>query len=66
MVKREQVREVMLAISLLDHLVINCGYPIHLLVSKRDFMNAFVYRFPPNSKVNYNFHSSIHWIVDIS
>lgn len=36
-----------LALNLLDLLVINCGYPVHLVVSKKDFLNKLVYRFPP-------------------
>jgi hypothetical protein len=28
-------------------LVINCGYPMYLAVSKRDFLNKLMYRFPP-------------------
>lgn len=36
-----------LALSLLDSVVINCGYPAHLMVSKKDFLNRLVYRFPP-------------------
>ena len=26
-----------------------CGYPVHLAVSKRDLLNKFAYRFPPNA-----------------
>ncbi len=39
---------VMLALFLLDMMMINCGYPVHLAVSKRDFLNKLVYRFPPS------------------
>lgn len=28
--------------------MVNCGYPVHLALSKRDFLNKLVYRFPPN------------------
>lgn len=38
-----------LALNLLDLLVINCGYPVHLVVTKKDFLNKLVYRFPPFS-----------------
>ncbi|KAJ1567737.1 hypothetical protein HK405_004955 [Cladochytrium tenue] len=34
------------AISLLDILVKNCGYPVQLLVSSKEFLNLLVRRFP--------------------
>lgn len=35
-----------LAITLLDYLVKNCGYPIHLQISRKEFLNELVKRFP--------------------
>lgn len=32
-------------------LVINCGYPMRLAISKRDLLNKLVYRFPPTPQV---------------
>jgi hypothetical protein len=45
----EDAQQVHLALCLLDLLVINCGYPMHLAVSRREFLNKLVYRFPPNA-----------------
>ncbi|GAA99843.1 uncharacterized protein L969DRAFT_100826 [Mixia osmundae IAM 14324] len=36
----------MLALHLLDTLVKNCGYPFHLQVATKDFLNELVRRFP--------------------
>lgn len=36
----------MLALSLLDICVKNCGYPFHLQISTKDFLNELVRRFP--------------------
>lgn len=36
----------MLALSLLDILVKNCGYPMHLQISTKEFLNELVRRFP--------------------
>ncbi|KAI5817502.1 VHS domain-containing protein [Pyronema omphalodes] len=36
----------LLAISLLDICVKNCGYPFHLQISTKDFLNELVRRFP--------------------
>ncbi|CAI5757596.1 unnamed protein product [Candida verbasci] len=35
-----------LALSLLDNLVKNCGYPFHLQISRKEFLNELVKRFP--------------------
>lgn len=35
-----------LAIILLDYLVKNCGYPVHLQISRKEFLNELVKRFP--------------------
>jgi ADP-ribosylation factor-binding protein GGA len=36
----------LLALSLLDICVKNCGYPFHLQISTKEFLNEFVRRFP--------------------
>lgn len=38
--------QALLALSTLDHLVKNCGYPIHLQISTKEFLNELVRRFP--------------------
>lgn len=35
-----------LALTLLDYLVKNCGYPVHLQISRKEFLNELVKRFP--------------------
>lgn len=35
-----------LALTLLDFLVKNCGYPVHLQISRKEFLNELVKRFP--------------------
>lgn len=36
----------LLALTVLDHLVKNGGYPIHLQISTKEFLNELVRRFP--------------------
>jgi hypothetical protein len=36
----------LLALNVLDHLVKNCGYAIHLQISTKEFLNELVRRFP--------------------
>lgn len=36
----------LLALNTLDFLVKNCGYPIHLQISTKEFLNELVRRFP--------------------
>lgn len=36
----------LLALSLLDNCVKNCGYPFHLQISTKEFLNELVRRFP--------------------
>ncbi|ODO03179.1 hypothetical protein I350_06024 [Cryptococcus amylolentus CBS 6273] len=38
--------EALLALNVLDHLVKNCGYAIHLQISTKEFLNELVRRFP--------------------
>lgn len=55
-----------LALNLLDLLVINCGYPVHLMVAKKDFLNKLVYRFPPQPDVHDESHINSHHCVGSS
>ncbi|BEJ13198.1 hypothetical protein CspHIS471_0303720 [Cutaneotrichosporon sp. HIS471] len=36
----------LIALNVLDHLVKSCGYPIHLQISTKEFLNELVRRFP--------------------
>lgn len=42
------------ALALLDVLVKNCGYPIHLQISRKEFLNQLVRRFPENPPLRYS------------
>ncbi|KAK6516596.1 hypothetical protein TWF506_006497 [Arthrobotrys conoides] len=44
----------LLALSLLDICVKNCGYPFHLQISTKDFLNELVRRFPERPPVRYS------------
>lgn len=42
-----------LALHLLDNLVKNCGYPFHLQISRKEFLNELVKRFPERPTFRY-------------
>ncbi|CCK69605.1 ubiquitin-binding protein KNAG_0C05040 [Huiozyma naganishii CBS 8797] len=42
------------ALSLLDVLVKNCGYPVHLQISRKEFLNELVRRFPEHPPLRYS------------
>lgn len=42
-----------LAIALLDNLVKNCDYPFHLQISRKEFLNELVKRFPERPPMRY-------------
>ncbi|RKP30390.1 hypothetical protein METBISCDRAFT_16428 [Metschnikowia bicuspidata] len=42
-----------LALHLLDNLVKNCGYPFHLQISRKEFLNELVKRFPERPALRY-------------
>lgn len=42
-----------LALHLLDNLVKNCGYPFHLQISRKEFLNELVKRFPERPSLRY-------------
>lgn len=44
----------LLSLSLLDHCVKNCGYPFHLQISTKEFLNELVRRFPSQPPLGYN------------
>jgi ADP-ribosylation factor-binding protein GGA len=39
--------------QLLDVLVKNCGYPFHLQIATKDFLNELVRRFPEKPPIHY-------------
>lgn len=43
-----------LALKLLDYLVKNCGYPVHLQISRKEFLNELVKRFPERPPPGYS------------
>ncbi|KAH7591406.1 ADP-ribosylation factor-binding protein GGA2 [Nakaseomyces glabratus] len=42
------------ALALLDVLVKNCGYPVHLQISRKEFLNELVKRFPERPPMRYS------------
>ncbi|CCC70808.1 hypothetical protein NCAS_0F03240 [Naumovozyma castellii] len=48
------------ALSLLDVLVKNCGYPFHLQISRKEFLNELVKRFPEHPPMRY---SKVHRLI---
>lgn len=42
-----------MALSLLDICVKNCGYPFHLQISRKEFLNELVKKFPEKPPMNY-------------
>ncbi|KUI72411.1 hypothetical protein VM1G_07970 [Cytospora mali] len=44
----------LLAINLLDICVKNCGYPFHLQISTKEFLNELVRRFPERPPIRYS------------
>ena len=42
------------AIALLDVIVKNCGYPVHLQISRKEFLNELVKRFPEQPPIRYS------------
>ncbi|KAG2232623.1 hypothetical protein INT48_001312 [Thamnidium elegans] len=45
--------QAMLALTLLDNCVKNCGYPFHLQIASKEFLNALVRRFPERPPARY-------------
>lgn len=43
-----------LALALLDHLVKNCGYPFQLQISRKEFLNELVKKFPERPTMRYS------------
>ena len=40
-----------LAVQLLDCLMVNCGYPIRYLMTRKENLNLLVLKFPPSPNV---------------
>lgn len=38
--------QLLVVLYVLDMLVVNCGYPMQLEISQKEFLNKLVYRFP--------------------
>ncbi|CAO3612235.1 unnamed protein product [Cunninghamella echinulata] len=45
-VNSKSINQAMLALTLLDNCVKNCGYPFHLQIGTKEFLNELVRRFP--------------------
>ncbi|KAI9032645.1 hypothetical protein CLU79DRAFT_727257 [Phycomyces nitens] len=46
LVNSKNINQAMLALTLLDNCVKNCGYPFHLQIATKEFLNELVRRFP--------------------
>ncbi|KAG2216932.1 hypothetical protein INT45_004128, partial [Circinella minor] len=55
LVNSRSTNQGMLALSLLDVCVKNCGYPFHLQISTKEFLNALVYSFPAQPQTSLSF-----------
>ncbi|KAI9245326.1 hypothetical protein BDA99DRAFT_528066 [Phascolomyces articulosus] len=55
LVNSRSTNQGMLALSLLDICVKNCGYPFHLQISTKEFLNALVYSFPAQPQTSLSF-----------
>ncbi|KAI9492889.1 hypothetical protein BDB00DRAFT_826046 [Zychaea mexicana] len=55
LVNSRSTNQGMLALSLLDVCVKNCGYPFHLQISTKEFLNALVYSFPAQPQSSLSF-----------
>ncbi|KAI8092861.1 uncharacterized protein BX664DRAFT_328334 [Halteromyces radiatus] len=45
-INSKNINQAMLALTLLDNCVKNCGYPFHLQIGTKEFLNELVRRFP--------------------
>ncbi|ORZ22304.1 hypothetical protein BCR42DRAFT_405889 [Absidia repens] len=45
-INSKNINQAMLALTLLDNCVKNCGYPFHLQIGTKEFLNQLVRRFP--------------------
>ncbi|ORE09413.1 VHS-domain-containing protein [Rhizopus microsporus var. microsporus] len=46
LVNSKNINQAMLALTLLDNCVKNCGYPFHLQIATKEFLNELVKKFP--------------------
>ncbi|KAL9546131.1 hypothetical protein MBANPS3_006812 [Mucor bainieri] len=53
LVNSTKVNQAMLALTLLDNCVKNCGYPFHLQIASKEFLNNLVRRFPERPPARY-------------
>lgn len=54
LINNRDTRTAILALALLDVLVKNCGYPVHLQISRKEFLNELVKRFPEQPPLRYS------------
>lgn len=54
LVNSRDTHTAVLAVSILNVLVRNCGYPVHLQVSRKEFLNQLVRRFPEHPSPHYS------------
>lgn len=54
LINSKQTSTAILAMSVLDVCVKNCGFPFHLQISRKDFLNNLVRRFPEKPPMNYS------------
>ncbi|CCD23587.1 ubiquitin-binding protein NDAI_0B05540 [Naumovozyma dairenensis CBS 421] len=60
LINNRDVHTAIFALALLDVLVKNCGYPFHLQISRKEFLNELVKRFPEHPPMRY---SKVHRLV---
>lgn len=53
LVNSRSIQQAVLAVSVLDVCVKNCGYPFHLQISRKDFLNLLVRSFPEKPPLHY-------------
>lgn len=54
LINQRDTQTSMLALHLLDNLVKNCGYPFQLQISRKEFLNELVKKFPERPTLRYN------------
>lgn len=55
-----------LAVQLLDCLMVNCGYPVRFYMTRKEYLNLLVKRFPPSPSVKTEGHFKIFIFDSVS